>query len=130
MKKIVIAALLLGMVACDSPTDSNNDTVVPEVEYRYAYEFKNDQRNDVTLHFSREFDVVKTKTDTKGKWYYVDSLLSTFETVVLPVDSIVLIGSNNDTLLVNTAYYLARVPDRLRAVEYGRGMKWMSDDVY
>ena len=133
MKKIIAAVVLMMLVACDSPTSSTGEVVDPvEVEtvYRYAYEFKNDRSKEVVLHYSREYDVTRTKIDSKGKGYYLDSLTSTFDSVVVPIDSIVLIGSDNDTLMMSPAYLLAKVPSRLRAIEYGHGMRWLSNDEY
>jgi hypothetical protein len=132
MKSIIAVLVLMIMVACDTPTNSTGGSgnVDVDTNYRYAYEFKNDRSKEVVLHYSREFDIIRSTQDSKGKGYYVDSLLSTFDSVVVPIDSIVTIGSNNDTLLMSPAYLLAKVPSRLRAIEYGHGMRWLSNDEY
>ena len=133
MKQIIVI-LLLVLMACDSPTNtennSNTNSIDNGVEYRYEYEFKNDRDKEVLLHYAREYTVLRETRDSKGKGYYLDSTASTFDSVVVPVDSIVSIGSNNDTLVCSPAYLLAKVPSRMRAVEYGHGMRWLSNDVY
>jgi len=131
MKKI-IAVLALALVACDSPVEetSGGNGVNNGAEYRYQYEFKNDREKEVVLHYSRDYEVLRSTKDSKGKGYYLDSAVSAFDSVIVPVDSIVLIGSAHDTLMVSPAYLLAKVPSRMRAIEYGHGMRWLSNDEY
>jgi len=127
MKKIIIAAVLFAMVACDSPSGSNT---VEEVVYKYQYEFKNDRNEDVLLHFSREYVVDKEGKDTRGRYSYLDSAVSEFDSIAVPVDSIVSVWSNNDTLMVLPQYLIEKIAgfERFRVVEYGHGLKWLSDD--
>ena len=128
MRKIIIAAILLTVVACDSPTGGNSSE---PVVYRYQYEFKNDRTKDVKLVFSREYVVDREYKDSRGKCYYLDSSLTTFDSIVVPIDSIVMIGSDNDTLIMAPQYLLDKVDGRFRSIEYGHGMQWLSvDDEY
>ena len=131
MKKIIIAAALLAMVACDSPSGSNT---VEEVVYKYQYEFKNDRKTDsreaILLHFSREYVVERDGKDTRGRYNYLDSTISEFDSITVPFDSIVSIWSNNDTLMILPKYMIEKIAgfERFRVIEYGHGMKWLSDD--
>jgi hypothetical protein len=133
MKQIAVI-LLLVLMACDSPVNENGsentNSIDNGVVYRYEYEFKNDRDKEVVLHYSRDYVVLRDTKDSKGKGYYLDSTLSVFDSVVVPVDSIVSIGSDNDTLICSPAYLLYKVPSRMRAVEYGHGMRWLSNDIY
>jgi len=132
MKKAIAVLVLMMIVACDTPTNSTggNGNVNVETDYRYEYEFKNDRRKEVVVHYSREYVILRDTQDSKGKGYYLDSTLSVFDSVIVPIDSIVLIGSDNDTLMMSPAYLLAKVPSRMRAIEYGHGMRWLSNDEY
>jgi hypothetical protein len=132
MKKL-LWILLLVLVACETPVSESKNTDDPVIDndgYRFLYEFKNDRNKDVTLVFCREYETIRSVNDSKGKGFTLDSTLSTFESVEVPMDSIVTIGSNKDTLIVSPQYLLDIVPDRFRAIEYGHGMKWLSESVY
>jgi len=128
MKKLLLLCVILMIAACDSPTESNGNEVVEPAIYRYQYEFKNDRTKDVTLVYCREYEVDRSYKDSRGKCYYLDSTVSTFDSVVVPLDSIVVIGSDSDTLMMAPQYLLDKVAGRFRAIEYGHGMKWLSDD--
>jgi hypothetical protein len=134
MKKILLVVSAIVLIGCDSPVEnnamSNGNNGGDPVEYRYEYEFKNDRNKDVSIVFCREFLIKGRVTDSKGKGYKVDSTLTTFESVFVPMDSIVSIGSDKDTLLMSPQYLLDIADGRFRAIEYGEGLRKLSNDEY
>ena len=132
MKKIITAvSVALLLAGCNSPTGTSaTGTGINDSSYRFRYEFKNDRSKDVTLVFCRDFAVKSSVKDTKGKGYNLDSSMTTFDSVFIPVDSIVMIGSDNDTLMMSPQYLLDVYEGRFRAIEYGSGFRKLSNDEY
>ncbi len=130
MKKIIMMAVATAVLftGCESPTGEQRQE--EEKEYRFEYEMKNDFKKPISMTFCREFAITRTTVDSKGKGFYVDSSMTTFETINIPVGEIVTIGSDNDTLILCPQYLLNKVEGRFRHIKYGNGMKNLSDDVY
>lgn len=134
MKKI-IATVLVGMfiVGCESPIEPQTQPTGIEKdnnEYRYKYEFKNDRTEDANIVFCREYNIYKVVTDSKGKGYSFDSTLTTFDSVLVPVNSTVSIGSDKDTLMMSPQYLLDITDGRFRAIEYSGMIRKLSNDEY